>query len=86
MTSPAVGSKDFSRVDIEALFLGSRAMIGKIEALLNQGIDIDRPEFSGTMTRMQQHVLDDGVGAPAVLHDLIKIASQRIGDLADLGA
>ena len=39
-----------------------------------------------TRTGMQQHVLDDGVGAFAVLHDLVEIASQRIGDLADLGA
>ena len=35
---------------------------------------------------MQQHVLDDRVGALAVLHDLVEIALQRIGDLADLCA
>ena len=33
---------------------------------------------------MQQHVLDDGVGALAVLHDLVEIALQHIGNLADL--
>ena len=35
---------------------------------------------------MQQHVLDDGVGALAVLHDLIEIALQSFGDLIDLCA
>ena len=72
--------------DIEALLLGPRPVIGEIEALLDQGVDIDRPVLSGALTRMQQHVLDDGVGALAVLHDLVEIALQRIGDLADLCA
>ena len=35
---------------------------------------------------MQQHIPDDRVGALAVLHDLVEIALQRIGDLADLCA
>jgi hypothetical protein len=35
---------------------------------------------------MQQHVLDDRVGALAVLHDLIEVALQCIGDFADLCA
>ena len=33
---------------------------------------------------MQQHVLDDRVGALAVLHHLVEIALQRIRNLADL--
>ena len=72
--------------DIEALLLGPRPVIGEIEALLDQGVDIDRPVLSRALTRMQQHVLDDRVGALAVLHDLVEIALQRIGDLADLCA
>jgi hypothetical protein len=35
---------------------------------------------------MQQHVLDDCVGALAVLYDLVEIALQRIGDLCDVFA
>ena len=35
---------------------------------------------------MQQHVLDDRVGALAVLYNFVEIALQRIGDLVDLGA
>jgi hypothetical protein len=33
---------------------------------------------------MQQHVLDDGIGALAMLYDLVEIALQRIRNLADL--
>ena len=72
--------------DVEALLLGPRPVIGEIEALLDQGVDIDRPVLSRALARMQQHVLDDRVGALAVLHDLVEIALQRIGNLADLGA
>jgi hypothetical protein len=35
---------------------------------------------------VQQHVLDDGISSLAVLNDLVEIALQRIGDLADLRA
>ena len=72
--------------DSEALLLGPRSVIGEIEALIDQGVDIDRPMLSRSLPRMQQHVLDDGVGALAVLHDLVEIALQCIGDLADLCA
>ena len=72
--------------DIEALLLGPRPVIGEIEALIDQGIDIDRPVLSRALTRMQQHVLDDRIGALAVLHNLVEIALQRIGDFADLCA
>src|SRR4029453_3327285 len=33
---------------------------------------------------MQQHVLDNGIGALAVLDDLVEIGLQRIRNLADL--
>ena len=61
-------------------------MIGEIEALIDQGVNIDRPMFSRPLTRMQQHVLDDRVGALAVLHDLVEIALQCIRNLTDLCA
>ena len=35
---------------------------------------------------MQQHILHDAVGAPAVLGDLLQIALQRRGQIVDLGA
>ena len=61
-------------------------MIGEIEALLDESVDVDRPMLAGPLSRMQQHVLDDCVGALAVLHHLVEIALQHIGDLADLPA
>ena len=33
---------------------------------------------------MQQHVLDDRVGALAVLHDLVEIAVQHVHNLVNL--
>ena len=51
-------------------------MISEIEALIDQGIDIDRPVLSRPLTRVQQHVFDDSVGTLAVLHDLVQIALQ----------
>jgi hypothetical protein len=50
--------------DSEALLLSAGPMIGEVEALLDHGIDIDRPVLSGALSRMQQHVLDDRVRAP----------------------
>ena len=72
--------------DIKALLLGPRAVIGEIEAFLDEGIDIDRPMFTRTLARVQQHVLDDRIGALAVLHDLVEIAPQRVGQFVNLGA
>ena len=59
-------------------------MIGEVEAFLDNGIDIDGPVLARAFTRMQQHVLDDGIRALAVLHDLIEIALQHIRNFADL--
>ena len=61
-------------------------MIGKVEALLDDGIDIDRPVFARAFARVQQHVLDDGIGTLAVLHDLVEIASQCVCQFVNLGA
>ena len=82
--SPAAGIKRPFQRDIKALLLGARAVIGEIEALLDESVDIDRPVLARAFARVQQHVLDDGIGALAVLHDLVEIALQRIRNLADL--
>ena len=70
--------------DIEALLLGARAVIGEVEALLDERIDVDDPMLAGALARMQQHVLDDAVGALAVLDDLVEIAAQHVRQLVDL--
>ena len=38
--------------DIEALLLGPRPVLGKVEALLNEGVDIDRPMLTRTLARV----------------------------------
>jgi hypothetical protein len=34
--------------------------------------------FARSLARVQQHILDDGVGAFAVLHDLVKIVARQM--------
>src|SRR5437868_6716590 len=70
--------------DVEAGFLRARAVVGEIEALLDDRIDLGGPVLAGARTRMQQHVLDDRIGALAVLHDFFEIALQHMRELADL--
>ena len=61
-------------------------MIGEVEAFLDDGVDIDKPVLARAFARVQQHVLDDGIGALAVLHDLVEIALQRIRQFVDFSA
>src|SRR5277367_4504254 len=70
--------------DIEVLSLRPRPVIGEIKAFFDESVDIDRSMLAGTLARMQQHVLDDGVGAFAMLYDLIEIALQHTRDLIDI--
>ena len=44
---------------LKSLLLSPRTVIGEVEALLDDGVDIDGPMLPGSLTRMQQHVLDD---------------------------
>ena len=60
--------------DVEALLLRPRAVIREIETFLHQRVDVDRPVIAGAFARMQQHVLDDRIGALAVVRDLFEIA------------
>ena len=63
--------------DVEALLLGSRPVIGEVEALLDERIDVSDPALAGSRPRMQQHVLDDRIGALAVLHHLAEVAGEQ---------
>src|SRR3974390_1656429 len=72
--------------DVEARLLGPRPVIGEIEALLDQPIDVDKPVFTRAFARMQQHVLDNGIRPLAVLHDLGEIAPQCVSELGNLGS
>jgi hypothetical protein len=61
-------------------------VIGEIKAFLDQRVDVDRSVFTRAFARVQQHVLDNGIGALAVLDDLVEIALQRVRNLANLGS
>src|SRR4029077_11490243 len=69
--------------DSEALLLSPSSVISEIEALFDQGVDIDRPVLARSFTRMQQHVLDNRVCAFAVLYDLFEIVSQSVRQFSD---
>ena len=75
-----IGIKVTLQRDIEPRLFGTRAVIGEIEALIKKCIDVRRPLFAGALARVQQHVLNDGVGALAVLDHLFQIAFQEFAD------
>jgi hypothetical protein len=39
-----------------------------------------------TFARVLQHVLDDSIGASAMMHDFVEIALQRAGQLVDFNS
>ena len=58
--------------DTEPWLLSVRAVIGQIETIIQKRIDIRGPLFAGALARMLQHILDDRVGALAVLNHLFR--------------
>src|SRR5208282_49638 len=60
---------------VEAGLLGPRAVIGEIQRLVDHRVDVDRRPLARALARMQQHVLDDRIGALAVLHHLVEVAA-----------
>ena len=66
--------------------LGARAVIGEVERLVDQRIEIDLAALGRDPARVLQHALDDAVGAPAVLGDLFEIAGQHRDDFVEFGA
>src|SRR5262249_53181154 len=69
--------------DLETLFSCAGSMVGEVEALVDDRVDLDWPMRARALARMQQHVLDDGVGALAVLHDPSEVVLQRASQLFD---
>ena len=72
--------------DVELLVLGAGAVIGEVQRLLEQGVDVDLPPLAAAAARMRQHALDDPVGAPSVLGDLVEVAGEHPDELVGLGA
>src|SRR5262249_24680085 len=78
--------KGLLELDLETLRLGPRSVPCQIEAFINEGIDINHPMLAGAFARVLQHVLDDGIRASAMMHDLIEIALECIGQFVDVSA
>ena len=72
--------------DVEVLILGAGAVIGEIERLLDQRVEVDALPVASAAAGMRQHALDDIVGAFAVFDDPFEIAGQHPSDLVDLVA
>jgi hypothetical protein len=72
--------------DVEALVLRTGAMIGKVQRLIDQSIEIHRSTLAGASARMFQHAPHDAVGTSAVFVDLTQIAGERACKLIDLAA
>src|SRR4029078_8780499 len=77
--------KGLPELDLKALRLGPRSVPCAIEAFLNQPIRIDHPVLTRAFARVLQHILDDGIRASAMMHDLVEIAPQRAGQFVDFG-
>ena len=59
-------------------------MIGEVEGVIDERVDVGRLALAAAAARMRQHALDDAVGAPTVLGDFLQIAGQHPDDLVDL--
>jgi len=70
----------------EALVLGAGAVIGEVEGLIDQRVEINLLPITATPARVLQHALDDAVRPPSVLGDLVEIARQHRDRVIDLGA
>src|SRR6266852_866613 len=63
--------------DLEVLVLRSGAMIGKVQALLDERVQIGNLPIPAAAARVLQHAPDDAVGATTVFGDLFEIAGQH---------
>ena len=60
-------------------------MVREIEALLDERVGINKPMLARAFARVQQHVLDDSVGALAVLNDLVEVVAQGVRQFGYFG-
>ena len=79
----AVGS--FYR-HVEVLILSAGAVIGEIERLFDQPVEVDVLSIAAAAAGMRQHPFDDIVGAFSVLDDFFKIAGKRVNDFVNIAA
>ena len=74
---PEIGIEVALQRDVEVLILSAGPVVGEIERLLDQRIEVDGLALAAAAARMQQHALHDAVGPPPVLGNLGQVAGQR---------
>src|SRR5262249_38978102 len=71
--------------NVEFPILCASAMIGEVERLFDQRVDIDVLALAAPAPGMQEHAFDDAVGTTAVLGNLGQIVIQRPNQSLGLG-
>src|SRR3984885_13783270 len=71
---------------VEVLILSAGAVIGEIERLVDQGVEIDAFQTTAAAAGMSQHAFDDIVSALAMLNDPLEVADQHFACLIDFAA
>ena len=61
-------------------------MIGEVERLVDQPVEVDLATLAGHPARVLQHALHDVVGALAMLGDLFQVAREQVERLANRSA
>ena len=72
--------------NVEALVLRPGAVVGEVQGLVDQGIEVDLATLARDAARVLQHRFHDVVGAFAVLGDLVEVAGQHLDGFIDLSA
>lgn len=62
--------------DIEGCILRTLAVIGQVDVLSEESVQVSRLSLAGSTSRVQQHAAHDVVGALAVLANLAEILFQ----------
>ena len=72
--------------DVEARVSRPRTVIGEVQRVVDQRVEVDLAPIPGHPARVFEHALDDVVGALAVFGDLFEIARQHADRLIQLRA
>ena len=71
--------------DVEALILRTGTVIGEVQGLLDERVQIGRLPVAAAAARVLQHASNNAVGATTVFDDLLQISGQHPDCLDNLG-
>ena len=70
--------------NVETRVVGAGAVIGEVQRLVDEAVEIDLSALASRPARMLQHAPDDAVGPTPMLGDLFEVAGERVDDLFGL--